>query len=296
LRLLLDYVPPRNAAKILNEKKFVVILRQTIEEALVGLIQVEDSSDTVTASPIKGATRNAASKKRKRDCRTSSGMTIDQSVASVDGAVELKAAVYEAIDHIVQLSKASASSSTAFLSEYMKSALRTSSGEAARILGAWLALSRNRTRSYSSALERSELLLSPFLEIWDSRIPDPEDTKFFSNRCLIPALELLSASDRVPEWGYQLEKLLARNIMIPARTAYGPLKDTSLMGSLVGASVSRNPQVMPILFSVAIRCILPHGSRPRRPDENTWLQAVFQVLLEATNGNVSQDKVHAVNS
>jgi nucleolar pre-ribosomal-associated protein 2 len=296
LRLLLDYMPLRNAAKILNEKKFVFILRQAIEEAVVALNQVEDSSDTVTASPVIGAVRSATSKKRKRDGRWSSDMVVDHSPAEGnDGTAGLKVVVYEAIDRIVQLSMPESPSSQAFLSEYVKSAIRTSSVEAARILGAWLALSGNQTRSYPLALEQRESLLSPFLEIWDSRIPDPEDAKIFSEHCLTPSLKQLSMSGQLPELEYQLEKLLARSIMVPARTAYGFSKNANLLWSLVGDSVSRNSKFVPIIFSIAIRCILPQGSRPRRPDDTAWLQAVLKVLIEAISGDVSQDKVNAVD-
>lgn len=292
----MDCVPLRNAAKILNEKKFMVILRQAIEEAVVFSDHIEDSSDTVTISPAQVRGRSAGSKKRKRESRMPSGAIVNEpATEGHEFAAELKDAVYETACRIVQLSKPEAPSSKAFISEYVKSAIRMPNVEAARILGAWLAFSGNITRHCPSALERSESLLSPFLDIWDLRVPGLGDAQIFSEHCLTPLLKILSAWGQLPEQQYQLEKLLARSIMVPARTAYIPSKNTNFLQSLVGKSISTDPRFVPVIFDVAIRCILRQGSRPHRSDDTAWLQAIFKVLLEAIGGDQSQDKVNAID-
>jgi nucleolar pre-ribosomal-associated protein 2 len=294
LRLLMDCIPLRNLARVLNEKKFIVVLRQALEEAVAATNLADDSSDTATGSPVKTKGRTSGSKKRKRNENTSSHGLLNHSATEGDKVTaEWKWAVYESIERAVQLSKPGSHSRETSASEYMKSTIRTSSDEAARILGAWLALCGTQKRP--SADEPDGSLLPPFFEVWDSRILDSEDVKVFSKRCLNPTLIIMSATGQLPERKSQLEKLLARNILVPAKTAYGSSKDANFLVSLVGDAVSRNPGFAPILFDITIRCIQPHGSRPRGADDTTWLKAVISTLKEAMNGDMSEESIVALN-
>jgi nucleolar pre-ribosomal-associated protein 2 len=294
LRLLMDFIPLRNLARVLNEKEFVLLLRKALEQAVAAADLVDDLSDTVMGSQVKGKCQTSGSKKRRRDCHTSSQGLVNQSAA--EGArvtAEWKWAVYEVVDRVVQLSKPGSHSRETSTSEYIKSATRTSSDEAARILGAWLALCGTQTRP--SAIEPDGSLLSPFFEIWDSRVIDPEDAKIFSKHCLEPSLIVVSAAGQLPEQKSQLEKLLALNVIVPAKTAYGSSKDADFLISLVGDTVSRNPGFAPILFDITVRCIPSHGSWPRGADDTTWLQAVISALKESMNGGLLEERILALN-
>jgi nucleolar pre-ribosomal-associated protein 2 len=290
----MDYVPLRNLARVLNEKKFMGVLRQALEEVVAAINLVDNSSDTATANPVKGKGRTSGSKKRKRNGNISIHALADRSAVDDDKvAAEQKLAVYEAINRVVRLSKPGSHSMETSISEYVKSTIRTSSDDAARILGAWLALCATQKRP--SAMEPNTSLLPPFVEIWESRILGLEDVKVFSEHCLIPSLSMMSAAGQLPEAKSQLEKLLARNIIVPAKTAYGSSKDAKFLISLVGDAVSRNQPFAPIIFEITIRYIQPHGFRSRGPDDNAWLQAMISALKEAMSGNLSEGSVIALN-
>lgn len=290
----MDCIPSRNLARVLNEKKFVLVLRQALEEAVAATNLIDDSSDIAKGSLVKAKSRTSGSKKRKRDGNTSSHGLVNHSAAEGDKvAADWKWTVYEAINCVVQLSKPGSHSRDTSTSECMKSAIRTSSDEAARILGAWLALCG--TQKLPSTIEPDGWLIPPFFEIWDSRVLGPEDDKVFSKHCLNPSLVIISAAGQQPERKSQLEKRLARNIIVPAKTAYGSSKDADFLVSLVGDAVSRNPGFASILFDIAIRCIQPHGSRPRGADDTAWLQALIGALTEAMNRDLSEESILGLN-
>jgi nucleolar pre-ribosomal-associated protein 2 len=294
LERLTDSVPPRNLARVLNERKFVVVLRQALEEAVAPISLVDDSSDTATGSLVKGKVGSSASRKRNRNGKILDHGPVSYSTVGDDKVIaEWTLAVYKAVASIVQLSKPGPYSKETSISEYMRSTIRTSSDEAARILGAWLALCG--IGKEPTTIEPDSSLLLPFLEIWDLRILDPEDDKAFSRHCLSYLLIAISTAGQQAERIAQLEKLLALNIIVPAKTAYGSSKDAKYLAGLVGDAVSRTPCFAPLIFDITIRCIQPHGSRPRTADDTVWLQAVIGALKEAMNGNLFDKSAISLN-
>ena len=256
----------RSAAQILQERKFGGLLRKAVEEGLEGVRQRGNNA---------GEGEKKDSKKRKR------GMTPMELVSvTVDENMRLRCGIYEAVAQIIMRSKPADGGSSAFEAEYMRSVVRMSSDEAARILGAWLEWNLTPWTTSTTDMKHEDWL-SPFVEIWAAHVGESEDVKIFSKYCLQALLKLLGAKDLEAQLKSQLERLLARNVVIPCRTAYDASSDATLLKALVTDIISNEPSLATVLFNVTVRCIQPHPSRRRRPHETAWLQSVFGVCKDA---------------
>lgn len=300
LRALLGFVPVRNVAKVLNERKFIVVLRQTLQEAVQrqraapnldksSLHPDDNSGERFRGSPVKADGAKTGSKKRKRDGEVASNSTPEQWTETRRS--NLPIAIYEAVNYLVQVSKPADLAAETFAAEYLKSTIRTTDEEAATILGSWLELWH--ASEFSSDENVRKWLLSPFIEIWDSRVIGSEGIAVFSNHVLPTCLALLSTQGHPPEWKSQLDKLIAANFMIPVRSTFGSSPSRNLMWPIANALVSKSSHFAPVFFDIAIRSTQPHGLRPRRSEDNAWLQAVFTILKDVIAGSSTDIESHA---
>lgn len=169
-----------------------------------------------------------------------------------------------------------ASNELAFTAEYMKTTIRTTAEEAAVIFGLWLSLSPVLTES-AIPKSRSESWISPFIELWQARISTENDLTLFSIHCTKPLLQLLGQGN----WKEQLEQVVARNIIIPARSDYIGTLETTLLTNLTKISIIQDSANAPILFDIATRSIQTNGSKRRKPQDDIWLQTAFISFQEA---------------
>lgn len=268
-----ESVPVRSAARIMQERKFGALLRKTVEEGAETATRTQQDNNTGSVGEVS----KTQSKKRRRD-----GSPVSTVSAISQENADLRLEVSEAIAAVVKLSKPSDGGADGFQAEYMRSVIRLSTDDAAKILQSWLNWNLTLGQSNHGIVPG---WLSSFIEIWSLHVvvAGNEDVKTFSKHCLEPLLHLLTLDDAKSPWKPQLEQLLARNIIIPARASYEAENETdhenasnaTLLKRLAGDVLSRSPRFAPVLFKLAVRCLPPHGIRRRRPGEMAWLQAVF---------------------
>jgi nucleolar pre-ribosomal-associated protein 2 len=302
---LIQIVPLHNTARILTERKFTPILLQTLEEAQKAVQQVDtDAKETEInhESSLADEERlSKISKKRKR-----SGELVNKaSVPDTHGSLELLAAIFEAISCLVRSTKTASwfseeGRSAAFSTEYMKSVIRTSAEESAKILGSWLSLSLEALKTWDGRnVVAPQSWLSPFVEIWQTHATGDVDLMVFSLHCSHPLLSLLRAMKKGEntanvEWVLQLEQLIARNVTNPAKASREENAASDLLNTLTRISVLQDTSNAPILFDIAIRSLQYHGSRRRRPQDDSWLQTVFSTLKEALQPQREQENGQAM--
>jgi nucleolar pre-ribosomal-associated protein 2 len=281
---LLLILPRATAARALIDKQFMSILRQTLEEAgkvRVDVVMAEASSIFDSGSKEEQKPKKST-KKRNHD-----GELVGNSSPGNDLADFIEA-ILSVVDVMIQSRKSitdEEGKNFAFAAEYMKTLIRTNAKEAAIILGSWLSLCQ--TAFENEALARKDLKnwLAPFVEIWNSHMTEEHSLMQFSLHCTQSVLSLLRAAKtgRHPklDWAPELEALISRNIMNPAKIEKWEQPDSDLLSTLTKVSVIQDTANAPRLFEVAIRSIQPHGSRRRRPNDDTWLQTVFKTLKDA---------------
>lgn len=277
---LLQSIPLPVAARLLIERKFTTILRQTLEEAQKA---VTESNNTKIGSERASSPAEESSKPSKKRKRSPELVTKSEGA----GLLDLLDAIYTTLEFIARSTKAIAATSeegrdAAFSSEYMKTTIKTSAQESATILGLWCSLSMELLKSRAEFVERS--WLSPFVEIWDVRVTEGSDPTLFSRHALIPLMSLLRATKETSqymEWTAQLEQLVARNAIIPAKTAKLDEPTSVLLATLANNPVISSTANAPVFFDIAIRSIVTHGTQRRRPQDDDWLQHVFATLRDA---------------
>jgi nucleolar pre-ribosomal-associated protein 2 len=201
------------------------------------------------------------------------------------GLIELLDAIYTAVEILVQSTKSITAiseegRSAAFSAEYMKTAIKAPAQESATILGLWFSLSAEVLKSRNATL-----VPSPFIEIWDARAADDSELIQFSRHALVSLMSLLRFTKkerlRNDEWTAQLEQLVARNVMIPAKTEKSQNAESVLLPTLARIPVITNTANAPIFFDIAIRSIVTHGTQRRRAEDEAWLQHVFSTMQDA---------------
>ncbi|KFY30477.1 hypothetical protein V494_08148, partial [Pseudogymnoascus sp. VKM F-4513 (FW-928)] len=281
LRCLVQRVPVPTAARCLNERKGVGMLRIGAEEA-VGRRTQESKEEK------EGKADKSGSKKRKRGGEAATNGNIEEETYDVAEAM------YEVLEQIVGLASPEEQlEGDAFAAEYMKSVTRLALEESAKLLGSWLELCRlTRDRGDEAQLAG---WLTPFIETWKARMDGGDDSLLFSTHCLEPLLNLSSSPDLLPQWQTQIEQLLSRNIILPARNAYTASKATDVLASFVTNAVASRPDFAPILFENAIHSLQPNSTHRSRTQDAAWLQALFRVLSDACPAEKREVKNGAIN-
>lgn len=272
--ILARKIPVRNVARVMNERKFMSFLRETIEELIISgdesLIEKEPSE------------KSKSSKKRKRGEDTASKLGEDLKSKEFS-----QAAIHAAVQTILSLSK----SEEAFDAEYLKSTVRASTEEAAKVLGAWFTLVSGKRGSRNSSVALSDQQLNPFIDIWTLRMGGIEDPTLFAKYCLQPSLRILDSTDVPPAWHVRLEELLARNLIVPARSVYISQTTTEYFKAFLDTVILKHPEFGPIIFELTIRCLPPRGDSRRKHADAVWLQSVFEMIKDIIKTNDVQSQV-----
>lgn len=283
------------------------ILQQTIHDVQIQQARpaspeqyISESSSTVQEQPSK------VSKKRKR----SGELVPVLGSTGRNGLLGLLESIYGAINDIVRASKVSNTSiedqmEASFSAECMKAVIRTSGDESAKILGSWLTLCEIALKmDASSTPPNARKWLSPFLTIWETHAIGNGDIYLFSQSCTRPLLSLLRAlkngGDDLcyslvrSEWTAELERFIARHIIIPVQTASeesGGLDFGSVLGE---GTLSQHPDYVSIVFNIAIRSLQNNGSRKWRVQDEKWLQNTFATLKDSISSMSINERGKAI--
>lgn len=263
LSKLVEELPVRTAAKTLSEKKFPDILKQVIDEL----------NTCGTAATVESPSKSG-SKKRKRSDAVES--IPERSPDSILASVK---AIYAAVYSITRTHIRSHDDHLG--AEYMKFVLKTSTADAGHILGGWLSVINKVNRGG---------YLEPFVKIWSLRAFDADELSIFARECLKPLSGLLCPEHDAESDRPELERLLAKNVVIPAKAAFVESGNPDLLKSSISDVIQQNIEQATTVMDIAIRCIPQKENRRRRPQDTEWLRAVFQTLLDIVEESSSPTK------
>ena len=279
-RCLIEKIPILSAAKILNERKLMLLLRQALE-ATVELQRIRDMSQEKS--------KKLSSKKRRR-----SGELVEMSKPIIT-TYDIAESLYEAVGCLIRIADTTKSlendsNDAGFAKKYMKTIITTSEEEAAKILAAWFTITLKDLETAATLAQKD--WVAPFIAIWNARVGTAStDTSAFKT-CLRPALTLLSHKLMPESWRTQVERLVSQCVILPAKTAYGKTRDrdTHVFSSFTDEVVAKEPRLTVSLFDIAVRSTTITTNLKTRTHALNWLQAVFRVLMAAISDEERVEK------
>ncbi|RKF77753.1 putative urb2 npa2 family protein [Golovinomyces cichoracearum] len=300
LSYLVESVPVRVASRILLSKEAIVeerdnpskqikksILQNTLDEAL----------ENFSISPAPGNFGQKHSKKRRY------GGELVATNVDFDHLPDLMDAISTVLSFLVKSGSIAAAGSTddmgaSLSAAYMKTTYITAAEKAAVTFGSWLTLCEKVYPLCSNThVNNNKNWLAPFVELWNSRLQSDTALLSFSQHCassILSLLHVIRSGNHQINWHSPLEKLLSQNIIIPAKKKYHENSTSDLLEMLTKPVVTLNILNVPVLFEIAIRSIRHQSTRNRQPEDEAWLQAVFQTLLHLNSDSENQECINSM--
>jgi hypothetical protein len=313
LSRLVAAIPPSNAARLLNSGRLLDSLQKTLEEQLATK-PTQNGDDS----------QNAVSKSSKKRKRGTDGSPSSQ--APKETQVELFDNIYAFVQGILLAADVDSGRGDAISKQHLRSVLRVDASSAAALLGLWCSITTHVLVEHRQFLGAS---LQPFLKIWDSRsiklaTDDATSSHVFSAHCLrsivllhgqLSTSSAILGTDHEPErlgMIYDLESLLIRHLIIPARAIFMTAKKQKDVSSsyvmLAVASLFKPLQelsavmikdqdfsqfqciltAIPNLYGLAIRTC-SRSTPKQKAIEDPWLETFLEVLALCGSEPVSGD-------
>ncbi|KHJ31444.1 putative urb2 npa2 family protein [Erysiphe necator] len=304
LNFLVRSLPKRSATRILLTKEVFVeerdnpskqlktsILQKTLEETLFNI--------TPFIPPKVMDQKNTKDHSRKRK-RCSEQNASDK---TTDYLPDLMEAISTVLSYVVEMGSLTATDYSndieeSFSAAYMKTTYVTSAEKAALILGLWITLcEKYYFKIEITNISIKENLLTPFIELWDCRVWDEKWPMAFSKYCSLPIFSFLNKVKHDInnyELKSQLEKLLARNIAVPAKKAYHQESCLALLESLANPVIALHILNAPTLLEIFLRSSRQQNHKHWLPEDEKWLQAVFKSLIHSVPDPQNEDFICAM--
>jgi hypothetical protein len=243
LRRVLLFIPPSTSARFFNSNDILNIIKNYLEETATrighGLNETNQTIDSGSSVTLEDS--QPVSKKRKRTKADENDKSTKTSTEVAMDEQENLNSMGLFINEIIHLTDSSFENVDPVAAQHLKSVIRTSTVEAAKILGAWLRcmllLCQIRGSEVDPNFNLEAIMRTHFAitQIWCSRSLEIDDdsgssASTFSKTCLVPAVALYAQikHDRpfdephlpLGEMEASLEKLLAKHLFVPGRASF----------------------------------------------------------------------------
>lgn len=301
---LIESLPLRSAARILSSKEIIreerensfnkirkSILQKTLEEAY-SEIQLLNSA-TPKDLNIFGDNPN---EQNALGQPATANMTMDSLSNLMDAIYYL---LNFAVKSATLITGASFDDAGASLSAAcMKTAYITTAEKAAELFGLWIALCE-KVLSLSNleiTSSHSNNWLIPFVEVWNSRLRSDSAFLTFSTHCTPRILSLIQTLRQKKQkliWQSELERLLSRNSLAPARNAFLRDPNSNALENYIKPMTPCDPNAS-VIFEISIRSIMALDTGRRRQEDEAWLLNIFKYLLNTQQNSIYYECTYAM--
>lgn len=287
MRIVFDWIPLFSLAKALSDRRFMVILQQTLKDISKPSGSAAETNGDVEMVDAEGdGSFDLASQRQKAGCLKSA-----QAVLSALRVVIIRC---ESVPITEPPSRRMGA-------EHVKSLFYSSAADAMKLLVPIINLCNLAAETQNQEEDASadqESWMSTFTSIWELHLRGPEDAfeiaKDLSGRAVnllgkltgIPEKRSLSINPTVQQrWPQDLRLFLMRNLILPSRSAFSEKQGTQLgkqiMLTAVEMSSPNFTTSFPILFDLISKTPRTFGGMTSKKDYETWVQSTFDALLSA---------------
>ena len=291
-------IPLFSLAKSLADRRFVAILQQTLKD--IAAPQQEGTPTSGTDSDVDMAdapSPESPSNPRKR--KRADAATFDASVQrQAAGCLHTAEALFEAIRILLarcELKSLDGPATNRMGAEHVKSLFSSSATESMAVLVPWITICGLALDTPKAEANREQSSwISTFAALWELHLQSASDASEVAIHLSGTTTRLLGKLKKTPQqtplgvesavqerWARDLRRFLARNLILPARTAFLTKGSQEVVQIAVDVSAPSCQFGFPVLFDLVSKSPLELGGTTSRKDYETWIQTVFDAIILA---------------
>ncbi|RYP61268.1 hypothetical protein DL771_010184 [Monosporascus sp. 5C6A] len=298
-------VPPQALGRILADRKFTSILRQTLEDIYKSLRQSPTRADGVSTTDTETQT-----KKRKRSSEIPSD--IDQ-LRTREGCMKTAVEIFGALSGLLAYGDRSVKAGSPEQKvgvEHIRSLFSSSTEETREITSKLLWTCDGALSGLENGIEQEqEHWVGILSTLWSLHLHTKEDTYEFARHLYPPICSIIAklkglgvsspslGSQATKDlWLRQLEQFLGAHFIRPARQRFAVEGSVEILKTALAITASKPSASCNVMWDVAARTPRDLTDTTSKLEHASWAQNVFAVLLEVLesaeeanrNGGVTQ--------
>ncbi|KAL5599499.1 hypothetical protein FOVSG1_007311 [Fusarium oxysporum f. sp. vasinfectum] len=285
LECVFQRIPLFSLAKSLADRRFIAVLQQTLK----------DISQPATNS-------SSSSSKRKRSPTKSFDL---EALRDAEGCLMSGDALLSALKTLLDRLRSSATQSShdKIGAEHIRSLFCTSAADAATLTSLSLTLC-NVALTSGEEQEGRESWMETISSIWDFHLQGTDDTLEVAAQLFTPSAAIFSklegidgSHDRATreplrtKWTIDLEKLMHRNLILPARAAFINRQDMEPVARALHAAEKNLDTAAPALYFLASSVTDALSEGRLRKGNIDWMKQIFKVVEGSLRGRENRDKL-----
>ncbi|RSL99731.1 hypothetical protein CEP52_009539 [Fusarium oligoseptatum] len=286
LECVFQRIPLFSLAKALADRRFIAVLQQTLKD-------ISKPSTDSSATPSK----------RKRS--TTKSFALDD-LKDSQGCLMAGEAVLSSLKTLLGRLDSSAmqSSHDKIGAEHIRSLFCTSAVEAATLASLSLKLCDSALSSSDDQTEGWESWIETTASIWDLHLQGSDDALEVATHLFAPSVSILSKLEKVSKtkkvavreslrakWSIDIQKLMHRNLILPARAAFITRQDMEPISRALQAAERNLEVAAPALYFLASGATDALGEGRLRKGNSDWMKQVFKAVESVLRPRDDRDEL-----
>jgi nucleolar pre-ribosomal-associated protein 2 len=295
LGCLFERISLFSLSKIFIERRFIVVLHQSAKD--ISNPRKKDSSKQAIHGKDSAKTR----KRKREDVVTFDLEHLRSPEATVESAIELFGALNQLMSRL-GVSVSSAPEDAMIGAEHVKALFRTPANEAQELTTPllWICC-QSLDVSEAGLSQDQQRWIEVLTDIWDLHLGSTSDPHEFAARLYYPCCSTLrklqdigaSQGNQIVRqlWIQQLEQLLMKNLVNPARITFSNSQNLDLLEVANDAMLDPTTASVQTMWSLAVRTRHNAEDPLSKKSHMSWVQSVFTLLLGLVQGDESGDSI-----
>ncbi|RBR25845.1 uncharacterized protein FIESC28_01338 [Fusarium coffeatum] len=285
LECVFQRIPLFSLAKSLADRRFIVVLQQTLKD-------------------ISQPTTDTSSTPSKRKRSTTKSFNLD-ALRDTEGCLIAGDALFSALKTLLDRldSSATQSSHDKIGAEHIRSLFCTSAADAASLTSLSLKLCDVALTS-TDEQEGRETWIETTTSIWDLHLQGSDDMMEVATQLFSPATAILDKLEGISgsqttavreslrtKWTIDLEKLMHRNLILPARAAFINRQDLEPITKALQAASNNLDVAAPALYFLASSVTDALGEGRLRKGNVDWTKQIFKAAEGSLRDRKDRDRL-----